>query len=58
MARLNPVISPLDEVVFLAGDTYREFLQGKLDARTNPTATPLNKMAIGEQLQWYSKLFG
>src|SRR5688572_2159875 len=48
------VISKNDEIVFLAGENYREFLEKKIIERGNKTASPLYKMSIGEQLQWYS----
>jgi hypothetical protein len=51
---LIKVVSKNDEIVFLAGENYREFLETKIKARGNPTACPLFKMSIGEQLQWYS----
>jgi len=43
-----------DEVVFLAGEAYREFLEKKIRERGIKTACPLFRMSIGEQLQWYS----
>ena len=51
---LIEVISKKDEIVFLAGENYREFLEKKINERGNKTACPLYKMSIGEQLQWYS----
>ncbi len=43
-----------DKIIFLAGENYREFLKEKLELRGNHTKSPLYKMSIGEQLQWYS----
>lgn len=43
-----------DELIFLAGESYREFIVEKLSERGNPMAFPLFKYSIGEQLQWYS----
>lgn len=52
--KLIKVVSKKDEIVFLAGENYREFLEKKIKERGNKTACPLYKMSIGEQLQWYS----
>jgi len=51
---LTKVVSKDDEIVFLAGENYREFLEEKIVKWGNKTACPLYKMSIGEQLQWYS----
>ncbi len=52
--KLIKVVSKKDEIVFLAGENYREFLEKKIRERGNKTACPLYRMSIGEQLQWYS----
>jgi hypothetical protein len=51
---LIKVVSKSDEIIFLAGENYREFLEKKVIERGNRTACPLYRMSIGEQLQWYS----
>lgn len=52
--KLIKVTSKSDQIVFLAGEKYREILQSKLELRGYQTASPLNRMSIGEQLQWYT----
>lgn len=52
--KLLKVVSQKDEIVFLAGANYREFLEKKIKEKGNRTSCPLYKMSIGEQLQWYS----
>ena len=47
-------INKKDSLVFLAGENYREYLEPKLKADGFNVASPLYKMSIGEQLQWYS----
>lgn len=53
-SRFKDVVTLDDEIVFLAGENYREFLEKKIVENGNKTTCPLFKMSIGEQLQWYT----
>jgi len=53
-SRFKEVVTLDDEIVFLAGENYREFLEKKIVENGNKTTCPLFKMSIGEQLRWYT----
>jgi len=45
-------VAPGDNIIFLAGKHYREFLVGPLRALGCSVETPMARMRIGEQLGW------
>jgi hypothetical protein len=49
---LTEVICAGDEVAFLAGDRYREFLVPELEATGVRVRVPMEGLRIGEQLRW------
>ncbi len=49
---LRPYLSPNDEVVILAGVSYREFLAPLLADFGCSLEIPMEGMGIGKQLQW------
>jgi len=51
--KLSKEISSEDKIVFLAGEKYREFFEKLLLQEGISFQTPLNKLSIGKQLQWY-----
>lgn len=56
----NAVLSALgqvdiNEVVFLAGARYREFLAPGLEARGILVNVPLRGLGLGEQLRWFDE---
>lgn len=54
-ARFKPLISIDDEIIFLAGKYYREFLEIMFDKNGIFHQTPLKNLPIGKQMQWYNK---
>lgn len=48
-------IQPGDEIVFLAGKIYREFLIPKLRAEGVQIKVPMEGLRIGEQMQWLNE---
>lgn len=53
--KLKLLLGKDDEIVFLAGKYYREFLETKLDEIGISYQVPLTNYPIGKQLQWYDK---
>ena len=51
--KLSKEISVNDKIVFLAGEKYREFIGKYLSEQNILFQTPLKKLSIGKQLQWY-----
>ena len=45
-----------DEITFLAGKRYREGLVSQLRKRGNKVNVPMERMPIGKQLQWLSRI--
>ena len=59
LERLIPKLEDDDQVVFLAGMKYREFLVPPLRSRGFHVEIPMEGLRIGEQLSWLSKhLYG
>ena len=52
MLQLHPHLTPGNKITFLAGKTYREFLQPALLQRGYSVNVPMNGFRIGEQLGW------
>ena len=52
---LRALLHPGDNVVFLAGQKYREFLEPALLALGCDIHVPMHGMRIGEQLSWLGK---
>src|SRR5688572_10768538 len=46
------------EVLFLAGDRYREFIEPFMVSRGYKVTVPLKGLPIGEQLQWLQRVNG
>jgi len=55
--KLQNLIDKNDQIVFLAGEVYREFLENLLEEQKISHQSPLNKYSIGKQLQWYNNFF-
>lgn len=51
-AQLAETIPDLSQVVFLAGERYREFLARLLAGRELIVSVPMQGLRIGEQLRW------
>ncbi len=51
LGSLEIQLASVDEVVFLAGQRYREFLEGELRSRVR-VEVPMAGLTIGRQLQW------
>jgi hypothetical protein len=49
---LQSIVSPGDEIIFFAGQRYREFLIEPLQEMGIITETPMLGLQIGKQLQW------
>ncbi|MBM4042952.1 MAG: hypothetical protein FJ290_31065 [Planctomycetes bacterium] len=56
--KLREVIQPADCVVFLAGERYREFLIGEVRRMCAQVLVPMERLAIGRQLQWLTERTG
>lgn len=52
---LLPMLEPGDEIVFLAGDVYREFLLEPLEKAGIKYSIPMQGLGIGRQLEWFDK---
>lgn len=52
LSQLQPRLAGVEEVVFLAGQRYREFLQPALIQRGIRISVPMSGLKIGEQLSW------
>jgi len=53
--QLQPKLADYDRVFFLAGVKYREFLISKIREKDLSIEIPLEKMRIGEQLNWLKR---
>lgn len=51
--QITKEISINDRIVFLAGEKYKEILNDLLIKHGYKTQSPLNRMSIGRQLQWF-----
>lgn len=54
LAALEPHLAGVDQVVFLAGHRYREFLEAPLRRRAQ-VEVPMAGLGIGKQLQWLTQ---
>ena len=54
-AQLAQTVPELSQVVFLAGNRYREFLGHHLTGRGVQVSVPMEGLRIGEQLSWLGK---
>lgn len=54
-AQLAEAVSNVSQVVFLAGERYREFLAQHLAARGVTVSVPMEGLRIGEQLSWLGR---
>ena len=54
-AQLEPHLDGVGSVVFLAGNTYRQFLEPSLRTRGLEVSAPMEGLRIGEQLGWLNK---
>ena len=52
---LEPHLSRVQSVVFLAGTRYREFLAPKLSDRGIDVHVPMRGLPIGKQLAWLTR---
>ena len=52
LAQLEPELAGIDAVVFLAGQSYREFLEGPLRNRGLDVRVPMERLSQGRQLSW------
>jgi hypothetical protein len=50
---LLPMLGPDDEIVFFAGDKYREYLTGPLTKAGIKYTIPMEGLGIGSQLGWF-----
>ena len=55
LAALEPHLTGVRSIVFLAGMNYREFLAPELRARGIDVHVPMQGMRIGKQLQWLAE---
>ena len=49
---LDPHLTDVKSVVFLASEKYREFLEPVLHRRGIAVSTPMEGLGFGEQLAW------
>jgi len=54
LSALEPLLSDVATVRFLAGERYREFVVPELEGRVL-VEVPLAGLTIGRQLQWYTR---
>ena len=52
LEQLTKAVPDLDQVVFLAGRPYREFLTDLLEERGIQVEVPMQGLGIGQQLKW------
>ena len=57
-AQIAELSKPSDDVVFLAGERYREDLVPLLQERGNCVSIPMRGLSIGRQLQWLTQTEG
>ncbi len=55
MGQLQPHLASESEVVFLAGQRYREFLEPQLARQGNTVQVPMRGLSIGRQLSWLDR---
>ena len=58
LAQLEPELAGFDAVVFLAGQSYRDFLEGPLRSRGLVVCVPMEGLRQGEQLCWLNNQLG
>ena len=58
LAQLEPELAGIDAVVFLAGQSYREFLEGPLRNRGLDVRVPMEGLSQGRQLSWLNDQLG
>ena len=54
-ADLESYLAGVETVVFLAGNRYREFLEGPLAAKGVTVSVPMEGLRNGEQLSWLER---
>lgn len=54
--QIESVTKPDDQIIFLAGHPYREFLVPMLKVRGHPVAAPMAHLGIGKQIAWLQKI--
>jgi hypothetical protein len=54
---LLPMLEPGDEIIFLAGDAYREFLMEPLTQAGVKFRIPMEGLGIGRQLEWFDNKY-
>ena len=54
-ADLESYLAGVETVVFLAGNRYRQFLQGPLAAKGVTVSVPMEGLRNGEQLSWLKR---
>ena len=52
LSQLDTSVHALDQIIFLAGERYREFLVDELQNRKIKVAVPMAGLGIGKQLAW------
>lgn len=55
LAQLTNSITLSDQIIFLAGERYREDLERELISRGYSVSTPMRGLSIGKQLQWLTR---
>ncbi len=55
LTQLEPHLSGIGSVMFLAGRRYREFLEPSLRSRGLLVSIPMEGLRIGEQLRWLTR---
>jgi hypothetical protein len=55
--QLLPHLSPNRSVTILAGQKYREFLEGWLRNESEKVLVPMEKLGIGQQLKWLTDAY-
>ena len=58
LAQLEPGLAGLDAVVFLAGQSHRDFLEGPLRSRGLAVRVPMEGLRQGQQLRWLNDKLG
>jgi Family of unknown function (DUF6884) len=53
--QMETTLPQADSVILFAGLRYREFLMNYVTTRFAKVEVPLEKLRIGEQLQWFSR---
>ena len=55
LSQLEPHLEGIKSVIFLAGQSYREFLDPPLRSRGLVVSIPMDGLRIGEQLSWLNR---